>query len=457
MKIIILGAGQVGSSLAETLSIEQHDVCLVDINESVLKELADRADIQTVVGHASYPEILKAAGAQAADLLIAVTANDEINMIACQVAYSLFNTPTKIARLRAHQYFLDDALFGDEQLPIDVFINPEELVSTTISNLLAHPGALQVMTFADDKVKLVAVQPYYGGVMVGQSVQTLHDAIDQVEFRIAAIFRNNKSIEVKSDTVIEVGDEVFFIAASKNIPNIITLLRKAESPNKRIMLAGGTHFANLVAKKLEKKYQVKLIERDEGCSNYLAQNLKSTSVLHGDCCDKMLLENEDIDVQDVFVALTDNDETNIISCIQAKRMGAKQTMALISRTAYIDLIEGGMIDIVISPHLASIGSILRHIRQGDVVSVHSLRRGAAEAIEAVAHGDKKSSKVIGKAIESIKLPKGTVIGAIVRGEKVIIPHGDTVIESDDHVVLFVANRKHVRDVEKLFKVSATFF
>ena len=457
MKIIILGAGQVGGSLAEILAGEGHDITLVDIDASKLNDFQDRLDIRTVAGPCSYPNVLRDSGADSADMIIAVTNSDESNMVACQVAYSLYNTPTKIARIRSPHYFIRKELFGKENLPIDVFISPEKLVTSYMQQLIAHPGALQVLDFAGGKVKLVAVKPYYGGPLLGKSIKMLREYLPGVETRVAAIFRNDKSIPLEGSTEIEIGDEVFFITASENAHVIMAALRRAEEPYKRIMIAGGGNIGCRLAKALENDYQVKIIDfRHERCQ-VLANELEKTTVLYGDSCDKQLLINENIEHIDVFCAVTNDDEDNIIACLQAKRLGAKQVMVLITRTAYVDLIEGGPINIAVSPQQATIGSILTHVRQGDVVNVHSLRRGAAEAIEAIAHGDRKTSGVVGRTLREVKLPRGTTIGAMVRGDEVIIPHHDTMIEPEDHVILFVSEKKYIRDVEKLFQVSPGFF
>ncbi len=457
MKIVILGAGQVGSTLAENLAGEQHDVTLVDTNETLLRDIQDRLDVRTVHGSGSYPEVLRQAGADSADMLIAVTDNDEVNMIACQVSYSLFNTPSKIARVRSPHYFIREELFGEGSLPIDVFISPETLVTNYIKELIDHPGALQVLDFSDHKVKLVSLKPQYGGPLVGKSLKKLKEYIPGVEVRVAAIFRDNGSIPLNGSTVIEVDDEVFFITASQNIRAIMAALGRTYRPYKNIMIGGGGNIGSSLAAQLENDYQVKIIDRNRPNCEHLAKKLTNTTVLCGDVADKELLFNENIEEVDMYCAVTSDDEANIMAALQAKRMGARQVLALIMRPAYIDLIEDGEINIAISPQQATISSILAHVRRGDVVSVHSLRRGAAEAIEAVAHGDEKTSKVVGRTLEEIRLPKSTTMGAIVRAGEVIIPHHDTCIESGDHVILFVSDKSHIREVEKMFSVKVTYF
>lgn len=456
MKIIILGAGQVGSSVAENLVSEANDITIVDTDTTHLQALQDRFDLGTVAGHASHPEVLARAGAEDADMIIAVTNSDETNMIACQVAYTLFHTPTKIARVREVEYLSQPQLFNQEALPIDVLISPEQLVKDYVQRLIEHPGALQVLDFADGRVSLVAVKAYYGGPLVGHELHDLRKHMPKVETRVAAIFRRGRAIIPQGTTVIEADDEVFFIAANKDIRAVMSELRKLDKPCKRVMLAGGGNIGRRLARSMESRYQVKLIDHNYDATKKLSEELESTIVLYGDAADEELLLEENIENTDVFCALTNDDEANILSAMLAKRMGARKVMALINRAAYVDLVQSGIIDIAISPQQATIGSLLAHVRRGDVVVVHSLRRGAAEAIEAIAHGDSHTSKVVGRAIENIKLPPGTTIGAIVRGEDVIIAHHDTVIEEDDHVILFLIDKSRIVDVEKLFQVGITF-
>jgi len=456
MKIIILGAGQVGSSVAENLSREANDITVIDNRTDCLDALQDRLDIRTIHGDASHPDMLRRAGADDADMVIAVTSSDETNMVACQVAYTLFHTPTKIARVRAHGYINHPQLFTQEAFPVDMLISPEQVVIDLVGRLVEFPGALQVLDFAGGRVRLVAVKAYYGGPMVGHELSELAEHMPGIETRVAAIYRRGQAIIPQGDTVIEVDDEVFFIASKENIRAVMSEMRRMDKAVKRIILVGGGNIGKGLAKALENKYQVKLIERDPKKTQELSEQLDRTLVLLGDAANEELLAEENIDHTDVFCAATNDDEANILSSMLAKRLGAKRVIALINRAAYVDLIESSEIDIAISPHQATIGSLLAHVRRGDVVVVHSLRRGAAEAIEAVAHGDSKSSRVVGRAVEDIKLPVDTSIGAVVRGDEVIIAHHDTVIEAEDHVILFLTNKKHIDEVERLFQVGVTF-
>jgi len=456
MKIIILGAGQVGSSVAENLVNEANDITVVDTDANRLALLQDRLDIRTIEGEASHPQVLERAGAEDADMILAVTNSDEINMVACQVAYTLFHTPTKIARVRSVEYLAYPKLFNQEALPVDVLISPEQLVTDHIQRLIELPGALQVLDFADGKVQLVAVRAYHDGPLVGHALSTLREHMPKVDTRVAAIFRHGTPIPPHGDTVIEVDDEVFFIAARKDIRAVMAELRNIDEKVKRIIIAGGGNIGKRLAKALEHRCRVKLIDHNRERTEAIAAELKKTMVLFGDAADEELLLDENIENTGVFCALTNDDEANILSAMLAKRLGARKVMALINRSSYVDLMQSGTIDIAISPQQAMIGSLLAHVRRGDVVAVHSLRRGAAEAIEAVAHGDRESSKVVGHAIEEITLPHGTTIAAIVRDDAVLIAHHDTVINSGDHVILFLVDKKYVPAVEKLFQVGITF-
>ncbi len=458
MKIVILGAGQVGGSVTHILASEANDVTVVDANPERLQALQDRLDIRTVCGQASYPAVLEQAGIADADMLIALTDNDEVNMVACQIAHTLFNTPTKIARVRAGGYMThQEQLFKDDALPIDVLISPEQLVTDYIHRIIEYPGSLQVLEFAEGRVRLVGVKAYEGSRLIGQALRTLPARMPGIDTRVAAIFRQGRPIVPQGNTIIEAEDEVFFIASRKNARAVIGELRKLDRMVRRLIIAGGGHIGNRLAQALEERFLVKVIEHNPVTARRLSEQLSRAIVLQGDAADENLLRQENIENMDVFCAVTNDDEVNILSAMLAKRMGARKVMALINRVSYVDLVESsGIIDIAISPQQATIGSLLTHVRRGDVAKVHSLRRGAAEAIEAVAHGDYKTSKVVGRRLDEIRLPPGTTIGAIARADEVIICHHDTMIEADDHVILFLVDKKRVPEVERLFAVGATF-
>lgn len=458
MKIIILGAGQVGRTAAYHLSREEaNEVTVVDSDETVLQQLQDRLDVRTVSGNAASPSVLAAAGCADADLLVALTSSDEVNMVACQVAWTLFKTPTKIARIRAASYASHPQLFGElTGFAVDTWVSPEQLVTEYVERLIEHPGALQVVDFADGRVRLVGVRAVEGGLLVGQPLSNLPKHIPGVETRVAAMYRRGRSVRPDGETVVEPGDEVFFLAAREDIRTVMSELRKLEARVRRIVIAGAGHIGVRLAQALEGRLQVKLIERDKQRARRAAEVLREAIVLNGDAADEDLLIEENVDSADVFVAVTNAEEANILSAMLAKRIGCRKVMALINRPAYAELMESDRIDIAISPQTITIGSLLAHVRRGDVVKVHSLRRGAAEAIEAIAHGDSDTSQVVGRPVEAVNLPEGTTIGAIVRGDDVIMAHHDTVIEEGDHVILFLTDRRHVEAVEKLFQVGVSF-
>lgn len=457
MKIIILGANQVGSALAETLSKEKNDITLVDENSELLRELNDSIDVKVTAGEPSHPATLEAAGALDADMLIAVTDSDEANIVACRVAYTVFNITKKICRIRASSYTDHKELFQYDNDVVDVVVSPEEIVSDYITRLIDLPGSLQVLDFADGKVQLVAVKAFYGGPLVGQEIRLIRQHMPGVDTRVAAIFRKDRAITPEGSTVIEADDEVFFVAAQNNIRACMGELRRLDRPYRRLIIAGGGKIGFRLAQNIEDRYQVKVIEQDAKRAAFISEHLDKAIVLNGEASQRELLIEESIEDTDVFLALTNDDEANIMSSLLAKRLGAKKVMAIINNPAYVDLVQGGDIDVAISPQLATIGSMLTHVRRGDVVNVHSLRRGAAEAMEAIAHGDKQSSKVVGRTVEEIDLPEGTTIGAVVREDEVLIAHDDTIIQSDDHVILFLTNRKHIPAVERLFEVDLTYF
>jgi trk system potassium uptake protein TrkA len=457
MNILILGAGQVGTTAAYQLATEEgNEVTIVDADATVLRELQDRLDVRTVVGHASWPDVLARAGAAEADIIIALTNSDEVNMVACQVAYTMFQTPTKIARIRSAEYIRAEDLWKQEAVPVDFRISPEELVTEHIEQLIHYPGAFQVLEFADGAVRLVGARAHSGGLLVGQQIKTLKDHIPGVETRIAAVYRNGKSIVPDGDTLIQENDEVFFIAARKDIRRVMSEMRRLDDPVRRVVIAGGGNIGFRLASALEQTNQVKVIDHGKARARAISERLGKSIVLHGDAADEELLLEENIDSADVFVALTNSEEANILSAMLAKKLGCKKVMALITRPSYADLVGAGAIDVAISPQQITIGSLLAHVRRGDVVKVHSLRRGRAEAIEAIAHGEASESKVVGRAVEQIKLPPGTTISVIVRDGRVMEAHHDTVVEQQDHIILFITDRRQTEAVERLFQVNVNF-
>ncbi len=400
--------------MAESLVSEANDITVVDQDVAKLALLQERLDLRTLIGNAAHPSVLEQAGIADTDMLLAVTQSDEVNMVACKLAASLYNTPTRIARIRSADFLARPELFNKDHFCVDFSICPEQILTDYIIKLIEFPEALQVLRFSNGKASLVAVRVFAGGPLVGKPISFLHSHMPQIDTRVAAIFRKDGPLIPEGGTVVEEGDEIFFIAATKNIRSVLNEMRRMDKPARRVMIVGGGNIGRRLAKSLEHDYQVKLIEFNKKACEKLAEELSNTLVLHGDGTDEKLLQQEHVDEVDVFCALTNDDENNIMSALLAKQAGARKVIALINRSAYVDLLQGGKIDIALSPAQVTIGSLLAYVRQGDVAAVHSLRRGAAEALELVVHGDRQSSKVVGRRIDEIDLPKGATIGAVVR-------------------------------------------
>jgi len=462
MNIIILGAGRVGESVAESLVSEQNDITVIDQDPERLRLLEERLDLRGVVGNGIQPSVLRDAGAQDADMLIACAAADESNLVVCKVAHDVFNVPTTIARLRSPEFVEGDELMSKTGFAVDHVICPEESVTRYIHQLIDYPEALQVLEFAEGRACLIAVRAVHGGALVGHSLAEIRERLPNVDMRVVAIYRQDAEVDPGPQTRILAGDEVFVLAGKQQIRLVLAAIHRADQSVRRVMVAGGGKVGLRLARSLVGQCQVKLIERDRKRCDYLAGQLPSSMlVLHGDGTDEDLLQDEQVGEMDLFLALSSDDEDNILAAMLAKRLGANRVISLINRRAYAEMMQGSTIDIAISPSHTVIGELLAHLRRGDVAQVHSLRRGAAEALEGIARGDVKTSKLVGRRVEEIKLPQGARIGCIVRGEgnasQVLMPHHDTLIEADDHIVIFIPHKRMVREVERLFQVSATFF
>ena len=473
MRIVILGAGQVGTSVAQSLVSESNDITVVDSNRDRLENLQIRLDLRTVAGSAVLPSVLEEAGLADADILIAVTQSDQTNLVACKLAHSVFNVPTRIARLRSREFLDNPALLADENFAVSYALCPEQVITDYLVKLVEFPEALQVLSFASGRVALVAVKTYAGGLMVGKPIREMSEHLGgTVEARIAAIFRRDHAVPPIGDTIIEDGDEVFVLAADEHIRRVMVEMRRMTAPVSRIIIAGGGNIGLRVAQQLEDKCSVKLIEHDPVRALMIATSLGKSLVLLGDATDENLLQQEAIDETDLFLALTNDDEDNIMAASLAKNMGCKRVVALINRRAYADLVQGGPIDIAISPAQVSIGDLLTHVRHGFVVKVHSLRRGAAEAIELVVHGDPKTSRVVGRRVGDLPVIPGATLAVIVRDfdkiedigyqgmlmrkGHVVIAHKEEIIQAADHVIVFCLNKKVVQKVEQLFQVEVGF-
>lgn len=475
MRVVILGAGQVGTSVAQSLVSESNDITVVDSNRDRLENLQVRLDLRTVTGSAVLPSILEEAGLADADILIAVTQSDQTNLVACKLAHTVFNVPTRIARLRSREFLDNPTLLSDENFAVSYALCPEQVITDYLVKLVEFPEALQVLSFAGGRVALVAVKAYAGGLMVGKPIREMSEHLGgAVEARIAAIFRRDRALPPMGETIIEDGDEVFVLAADEHIRRVMVEMRRMTTPVGRVIIAGGGNIGLRVAQQLEEKCSVKLIEHDPARAQMIATSLGKSLVLLGDATDENLLQQESIDETDLLLALTNDDEDNIMAASLAKNMGCKRVVALINRRAYADLVQGGPIDIAISPAQVSIGDLLTHVRHGFVVKVHSLRRGAAEAMELVVHGDPKTSRVVGRRVGDLPVIPGATLAVIVRDfdkiedigyqgmlmqkrkGHVVIAHKEEIIQAADHVIVFCLNKKVVQQVEKLFQVEVGF-
>jgi trk system potassium uptake protein TrkA len=452
MNILILGAGQVGSTTAKQLAKEEdNEITIVDTDLEKLNKLSNTTDLRVVEGSASYPNILKAAGADTADMLIALTSSDEVNMIACQIASTLYNTQTKIARIRASEYSDKQELFSESDIPVDHYINPEELITNYIAELIQHPGAFQVLDFAEGRMRMVGVRTKQQGFLVGNPISALHQHLGNDQVRIAAIYRDGDIINIDGNTIVQEKDEVYFIASPDDIDDLIIEFNQDHERVRSVMIAGGGKIGLKLAARLERNNQVKLIEKSVERAKELAEQLEKTIVLKGDAADDVLLTEENVNNTDVFVAVTNSEEANLLSSMVAKKLGTKKVFALINKASYSGLAEAETIDVTFSAEEITTSALLSHVRKGDVVKVHTLKRGNAEALEAIAH-DSEDSKVVGKSIEEIVLPEGSFITAVVSNKgQIRAVHHTTIIQPDDHVIVFISNRESVVEIETLFE------
>ncbi|ULJ60976.1 Trk system potassium transporter TrkA [Wielerella bovis] len=471
MKILILGSGQVGSAIAQELAaMPDNDVTIVDTDESALKNIGSRLDVRTLVGNGASPVIMEQAGARDTDMLLALTRSDETNLVACKLAADLFNIPQRIARVRLADY-QDFGIESEDNVDEDALssslkafevtdsIHPEHLVTEHLAGLLSHVRALQLLPFAHDKVRMVIAQAQAQDWLVGKTIfQANAQLPENIDCQICAIYRNTRLIVPQPETVIAEGDEIAFMADSRHMATVMYVFFEYNRSNHRVMIAGGGNVGYRLAKKMEHKFNIKIIENHLPRAEWLSDKLDNTLVLHGSATDEDLLSREYIDEIDVFCAITNDDENNIMAGLLAKNLGAKRVITIINRSRYVDLLTGNQIDIVVSPHQITIGSVLAHVRRGDVAAVYPLRRGTAEAIEVVVHGDRKTSSLVGRRVNEVKWPAGCHIAAIVRGEEVIMGrHHDTELQDGDHIVFFVSRRRVLRELEKLIQVKMGFF
>ena len=449
MKIVILGAGRIGGSLARNLSNSNYEVCIVDENKNKLSDLEDKLDIMTVQGNASQLSTLKKSGLDEETIIIAVTSNDEVNIVACQIAKKVFNVKKTICRFKDNSYFTQLGIFGDGV--IDIPISPEDEITSYLKELIDHPGAGQIETFANGKVKLVSVKAKKKGKLVGRELKGIKDDMPDVDAFIAAIYRKGHPFIPSGDTVIKENDEIYFISSESDIGSIVDEFRDHEEQYSRIMIVGGGKVGFSLAKHLEKSYNVKLIDSNTERCMTLSKELDKTIVLNGSATDETLLKRENISNIDIFCALTDDDETNVMSSLLAKKMGAKKTMIILNNPSYLGLVPG-FIDIYIAPYRLTVSSVLQDLRESDVAQDVILKvNTGAEAIEGIVHANEFTSPLFGKPIKDIPLPEGSAIAAIIRHGELIMPSSTVELTLNDHLVIFLSDKNKVGEVEVLFK------
>ncbi|MBH67909.1 MAG: Trk system potassium transporter TrkA [Rhodospirillaceae bacterium] len=458
MKVVICGAGLVGTSIAQHLASENNDVTVVEQDYSLVRRIGETLDVRSIYGHASEPDILEQAGAREADMLIAVTFSDEINMVACQVAHSLFEVPTKIARIRRPGYLkpIWGDLFSRENMPIDVIISPEREVARAIGRRLHVPGGFDVVPMAGGLVSVVGVRCAEDCPIINTPIKQLTQLFPDLNIVIVGIIRNDKGIVPKSNDHMLPGDDVYFICDSTHLNRAMATFGHEEEEGRSVIIAGGGNIGLTLAEEIEQEHagvRSRVIEFDEDRAKSVAQQLDQTMVLNGDVLDMEILEEANISNTETFVAVSNDDEVNIIGSLLAKRAGAKRTIALINKHSYAQLINTLGIDAVVNPRMITVSSILQHVRRGRIRGIYSVREDFGEIIEAEAH---ETSSLVGKTLRDSDLPTGVIIGAIIRGEDILVPRGNSVIQKHDRIVLFTTYEA-VKRVEKLFAVRVDFF
>lgn len=458
MKVIVCGAGQVGFHIASHLAAENNDVTVIDQSPDLVRRISDTIDAQGIVGHASHPEILEQAGIKDADMIIAVTYADEVNMVACQIAHSLFGVPTKVARIRQQSYLqsIYANLFTPEHLPIDVIISPEIEVARAIARRLKVPGAFEMIPLVEDRVRLVGVRCTETCPIVNTPLRQLTQLFPELNIVIVGIMRDGSPIVPSSDDQMLSGDEVYFVVESDQLPRAMAAFGHEEREARRLLIFGGGNVGLFLAQEIEREYswvRAKVIEASADRAERVAGLLNQTVVLQGDVLDAEILQEAGVGTVETVVAVTNDDETNILSCLLAKRHGSPRTIALVNKPSYEGLMTTLGIDVVVMPRNITVSTILQHVRRGRIHSVHTLREGFGELIEAEAL---ETSPLVGPPLREVKLPPGVLVGALVRNGKMICPRSNTVIQPKDRVVLFAA-KEAIRKVEQLFSVQLEYF
>lgn len=459
MKIIICGAGQVGMSIARQLSVEGNDVTVIDSSSELIQKVSDTLDVKAKLGFASHPTVLEEVGAESADMIIAVTQSDEINMVSCQVAHSLFNIPTKIARIRNQNYLKPDwiHLYRQDHLPIDFIISPEVEVAKAVMHRLNVPGSIDTIPFADGNIRVVGIRCTLDCPMVNMAMHRMQKKLSEINVSILGIMRGEDFMISSSSLELLDGDELYFTCDTKHVHDAMVMFGHEEREARKIIIIGGGNVGLFLAKMLEEEssdINLKLIELCKDRAEDVADKLNRTTVINGDALSQEILEEANVEFAETVISVSNDDEVNILASLLAKRFGCQRVVSLINNAAsYSPLISSLGIDVAVNPREITVSSILQHIRKGRITAVHSICKGKAEVLEAEAV---ESSPIVGKPLNKISLPSGVKVGAIYRNGEVIIPDGDTVIHAGDSILMLSLSNM-VRNVEKIFSVKFDFF
>jgi trk system potassium uptake protein TrkA len=457
VKIVIIGAGEVGYNLAMKLSKESHDVVVIDHDPEKVRHIQETLDVKSLLGKGSSPGVLKEAGIEEAEMVIAVTDSDEINMVVCLIAGTQSKIPKRIARIRNLEYTRETQIFDEHHLDIDLCINPEMETAGTIVRLIENPGSADFAEFAEGKVELLGVKIEEDSYVVGKKLRELRavrDMFPDLKVLIVAISRDDRIVIPHGDETIFAVDILYAVVDRHSIRNVLAYLRKEEEPVKKVLVAGGSHIAFEVARQLQDRgITVRMIEKDSTRCEQIAENLEKVLVLQGEITDQRLLREEGIEDADFFVSASDDEDANILASLLAKRLGVRKTITLVRHLHYLSVLPAIGIDAVVSPRLSAIGRIMHYIRRGKILSVATLKEEDAEVIETVALD---TSDIVNRPIKELKFPKGALIGAVVREGEVIIPGGNDIILPDDRVVIF-ALQSAIPKVEKTLMVKMEYF
>ncbi len=457
MEVIICGAGRVGYGIAQKLASENNSVTVVDLSAALIQSITTDLDVRGVVGHGAHPDVLKRAGVARADMIIAVTYSDEVNMVACQVAHSLFDVPTKIARVRAQSYLQDDwnDLYSRENMPIDIIISPEVEVGKAILRRLNTPGAFNVVPFAGGKVNLIGVRINEDCPIIHTPLRQIPDLFSGLHASVVGIKRDGEVFAPGQDDPLVPGDSAYFVTRAEHTNRLLNIVGGQTSKARHIVIVGAGNVGAYVAQQLEGLHgiRVRLIEKDKSVAEAAADRLKKTVILHGDAMDANIQEEAGVGDAECILCLTNSDSINILSGVMGKKIGARQAFSLLNDPGFQDMKEELGIDMVIDPRASTVSSILRHMRRGRIIDLYSIENGKAEVMEGEVL---ETSPMAGKSIAEMDISAGIVIGAIVRDGQVLTPEPSTVIRSKDQIVL-LAERTALKDVEKLFRVSMEYF